>query len=69
MDHGIKDTQKRSKYEAGLVIDIKKTIQTLGEGKVQMNELGTLLVHEECPHDCLLGCISTDDELDHFWQR
>ena len=69
MAHGIKDTEKRAKYESALVIDIKKVIRTLGPDMVQMNELGTLLVHDDIPHDCLLGLISTDKELAHFWQR
>lgn len=67
MTHGIKDTNVRPKYESGLVIDLKKLTKDLPEGMVQMNELGTLLVHCDIPHDYLLRLLNTDVDLKHFW--
>jgi len=67
MTHGIKDTNVRPKYESGLVIDLKKLVKDLPEGMAQMNELGTLLVHCDIPHDYLLRLLSTDDDLKYFW--
>jgi hypothetical protein len=67
MTHGIKDTNVRPKYESGLVIDLKVLTAGLPHGMVQMNELGTLLVGCDIPHEYLLALISTDDELTHFW--
>lgn len=67
MCHGIKDTNVRPKYESGLVIDLKKLVNYLPEGMVQMNELGTLLVHCDIPHEYLLRLLHTDDDIKHFW--
>lgn len=67
MTHGIKDTNVRPKYESGLVIDLKKLTRDLPEGMAQMNELGTLLVHCDIPHEYLLQLLSTEDDLNHFW--
>ncbi|QKF94473.1 hypothetical protein QKU48_gp1015 [Fadolivirus algeromassiliense] len=67
MTHGIKDVNVRPKYESGLVIDLKKLVANMEHGKVQMNELGTLLVHDDIPHEYLLACLHTDEDLNHFW--
>ena len=67
MTHGIKDTDVRPKYESGLVIDLKKLIRTLPPGTVQINEIGTLLVNEDIPNSCILNLISTDEEIEFFW--
>ncbi len=67
MTHGIKDVNVRCKYESGLVIDLKKLVADIPYGKVQMNEIGTLLVHDDIPHQYLLRCLITEDDLNHFW--
>lgn len=67
MVHGITDMD-RPKYQAGLVLDIKKIVETLSPGSVMLNELGTLLVTESIPHDCLLACIHTDEQVNKFWR-
>lgn len=67
MNCGIKDDNVRPKYESGLVIDLRKLVSMIEPGKVQINEIGTLLVSDDIPHECLLDCINTDDKLEHFW--
>jgi hypothetical protein len=32
-----------------------------------MNEIGTLLVHDDIPNSCIINLISTDDEIEYFW--
>jgi hypothetical protein len=67
MTHGIKDTIVRPKYEAGLVINVTKLISIMPYGYVQINEIGTLLVHDDIIHDCLLDCIINDTDIEKFW--
>lgn len=67
MTHGIKQTNIRPKYESGLVIDLRKLVEILPYGTVQMNEIGTLLVHDDIPNSCIINLISTDDEIEYFW--
>lgn len=68
MAHGIKDDVERPKYQAGLVIDVKKLVSLLAPGTVLTNELGTLLVYDDIPHECLLHCIISDDDIETFWK-
>jgi hypothetical protein len=68
MSHGIKENNVRPKYEAGLVIDLKRFV-TNYPGNCQINEIGTLLVHIDIPHEYILGCVATDEELEHFWNN
>ena len=68
MVHGINDTVKRTKYEAGLVIDIHKLAGILNEGCVMINELGTLLVNDDIPRSCIVDLIVTDEQLNQFWR-
>jgi hypothetical protein len=68
MVHGINDDVSRPKYQAGLVIDLEKLCHILPEGMVQINELTTLLVHDDIPHECLIACLYTDDDLNYFWR-
>jgi hypothetical protein len=67
MTHGIKETNQRPKYESGLVIDVQKLIEILPSGMVQMNEIGTLLVHQDIPNSCIIHLIYTDDDVENFW--
>lgn len=67
MVHGITDMD-RPKYQAGLVLDIKKIVETLPPGSVMLNELGTLLITESIPHECLLDCIHTKEQVNKFWR-
>ncbi|AYV75322.1 MAG: hypothetical protein Terrestrivirus1_196 [Terrestrivirus sp.] len=79
MTHGIKEASDdqpnqpnqpiRQKYESGLIIDIKKLVSTLPNGSVYINELGTMLVNDDIPHDCLLYHLSTDQDLEFFWNN
>jgi hypothetical protein len=69
MVHGIDDTKKRPKYEAGLVIDMLKLSEMLPKGNVQINEIGTLLVHSDIPHACIVDCLHTEKQLNNFWRR
>lgn len=57
----------RMKYQAGLVIDIKKALTILPPGSVMMNEIGTLLITESIPHECLVTSIETKEDLAIFW--
>jgi hypothetical protein len=66
MVHGI-GVMKRPKYESGLVIDIHKLIETLPSGSIMINELGTLLVEVNIPHECLLDIIE-GDKVETFWR-
>lgn len=68
MVHGINDTVSRPKYQAGLVIDIHKLAKTISNGCVQINELGTLLVTEDIPHECLVTCLISEEDLNTFWR-
>jgi hypothetical protein len=68
MVHGINDQVSRPKYQAGLVIDIYKLAGILPRGSVQINELGTLLVTQDIPHDCLLTCLISEEDLNIFWR-
>lgn len=67
MAHGIKTDVERPKYQAGLVIDVKRLVSTLPEGSVLMNEIGTLLVNADIPRDCLLYCIESEQDVEAFW--
>lgn len=67
MTHGIKETNQRPKYESGLVIDVEKLIETLPSGMVQMNEIGTLLVHQDIPNSCIISLIDKNDDVENFW--
>jgi hypothetical protein len=68
MTHGIKDTNVRPKYESGLVIDLKRFVADHPDpGNIQINEIGTLLVQIDIPHEYLLACLDTDEDLVHFW--
>jgi hypothetical protein len=67
MAHGIRVTVERPKYQAGLVIDVPKLIATLPAGAVKQNEIGTLLVNGDILHECLLHCISTEEDVEAFW--
>jgi hypothetical protein len=69
MVHGIDETKKRPKYQAGLVIDLTKLVSILEIGKVKMNELSTLLVETDIPHSCLVDLLHTEDQLNIFWRR
>lgn len=66
MVHGISD-QKRPKYDAGLVFDVKQLISQLPMGSVIINELGTLLISCNIPHNVLLAHLYTEDQLNLFW--
>lgn len=66
MVHGIAE-KDRPKYEAGLVFDVRKLV-ALKPNTVLMNEIGTLLITENIPHECLLACIYTDEDINNFWQ-
>lgn len=68
MVHGINDDISRPKYQAGLVIDLERLCNVLPEGMVQINELTTLLVHQDIPHECLIACLHRDDDLNYFWR-
>jgi hypothetical protein len=68
MVHGINDTVSRTKYQAGLVIDLVKLTSTLPRGSVQINELGTLLVHDDIPSDCIIELLHTPTQLNVFWR-
>jgi len=68
MVHGINDAVSRPKYQAGLVINLKRLCEVLPCGAVKMNELGTLLVYEDIPFECLVECLHTNDDLDTFWR-
>jgi hypothetical protein len=68
MVHGINDDVSRPKYQAGLVIDLVKLSQMAPHGCVQINELGTLLVHTDIPHECIVELLSTDEQLASFWR-
>lgn len=67
MAHGIRVTVERPKYQAGLVIDVPKLIKVLPAGSVKQNEIGTLLVNGDIPNECLLYCISTEEDVEIFW--
>jgi hypothetical protein len=68
MSHGIKPSgDGRKKYESGLIIDVVKLVSILPPKSVMINELGTLLVDKNIPHDCIIDCIDTDEKLDYFW--
>jgi hypothetical protein len=67
MVHGITQME-RPKYQAGLVLDIRKIVETLPPGSVMLNELGTLLVTESIPHECLLACLHTEEQVNKFWR-
>jgi plasmid stabilization system protein ParE len=67
MTHGIMDTRERKKYESGLVIDVERLVQTLPSGTVRSNEIGTLLVSDDIPPECLIHIIDSDEDLDAFW--
>lgn len=69
MTHGIKDTDVRPKYESGLVIDLKKLVEDHKDQKgiIQINEIGTLLVQIDIPHEYILACLNTDEDIAHFW--
>ena len=67
MAHGIKEDTERPKYQAGLVIDVNKLLNILPAGSVRMNEIGTLLVSSDIPHDCLLYCIENEKDVEFFW--
>lgn len=67
MTHGIKETNYRQKYESGLVIDVEKLIHILPLGMIQMNEIGTLLVHQDIPHSCIINIIDTENDVENFW--
>ena len=68
MVHGINDTVSRPKYQAGLVIDLKRLCAILAPGMVMINELGTLLVFDDIPHECLITCLHTNNQLSTFWR-
>jgi hypothetical protein len=69
MSHGIRPSDDgRMKYESGLVIDVKRLVSILPEKSVMINQIGTLLVDRNIPHECLIDCIDTDEKLDFFWQ-
>jgi hypothetical protein len=67
MTHGIKVTRERPKYQAGLVIDVPMLVAKLPAGAVKQNEIGTLLVNGDVPHECLLYCISSPEDVEAFW--
>lgn len=71
MNHGIDDQITRQKYEAGLIIDIEKLANYYkSQDKkdiIFINELNTLLVMDDIPHECLLSCIHTTEQLNQFW--
>ncbi|MBA42651.1 MAG: hypothetical protein CMF62_01405 [Magnetococcales bacterium] len=66
MVHGI-GVMERPKYESGLVIDIHKLIKTLPKDSIMMNEIGTLLVKENIPRNCIIELLK-DEKLDIFWR-
>ena len=68
MVHGIKGTVERPKYQAGLVIDLEKLSKTLPNGMIQINEIGTLLVYDDIPFECLIDCLHEDRQLQIFWR-
>lgn len=67
MTHGISTNWNRPKYQSGLVLDIQKIVNTLPAGSVMLNEIGTLLVTETIPRECIIACINTDELIDKFW--
>jgi hypothetical protein len=69
MTHGISDEAIRQKYEAGLIFDIQKlAFFYKGHRNILINELGTLLVLDDIPADCIICCIHTDEDLNTFWR-
>lgn len=72
MTHGISDTMSRQKYEAGLIFDISVLVnyyESMGvKDLVLLNELETLLVLDDIPHNCLVQLIETEEELNKFWR-
>jgi hypothetical protein len=71
MTHGISDEVTRQKYEAGLIFNVQKLVahfEAQGlEDQVLLNEINTLLIQDDIPPDCIIGLISTPEELDAFW--
>jgi hypothetical protein len=68
MTHGIKENSTRPKYQSGLVIDVKKLTNILPYGNVQHNEIGTLLVHQDIPHSCIITLIDSEEDIEYFWK-
>lgn len=66
MTHGIKDVDVRPKYEAGLVFNVRKLVNDF-PGSVQINEIGTLLVHVDILHEYVVKCIHSDEDVEYFW--
>ena len=67
MVHGLYKENVRVKYESGLVLDIPKMVDLLPEGSVMINELGTLMVTQNIPHECIKSHLSMDT-IDSFWR-
>ena len=71
MVHGISDENVRPKYESGLVFDVKALAKYYEDNgivnAILINEIGTLLVHDDIPHECIVTLIDGEDEIDKFW--
>jgi hypothetical protein len=67
MTTGISDKIIKKKYEAGLVIDLKKLVSSI-PNSVFINEIGTLLVLEDIPRDCIIAHLYSKSDIDRFWR-
>jgi hypothetical protein len=67
MVHGLYKENVRVKYQSGLVLDIPKIVEMLPTGSVIINELGTLMVTKNIPHECIKAHLSVDN-INVFWR-
>lgn len=71
MSHGISEEMTRQKYEAGLVFDIKLLAEHYESrclnDHILINEINTLLVHDDIPAHCIIDLLISDDDLNRFW--
>lgn len=72
MQHGISEgdgEEPRRKYEAGLVVDVRKLLSSVEDGKVQINEIGTMLVSCNIPRECIISALIEDEDISTFWRE
>lgn len=59
-------------FEAGLIIDVLKLatyFKDIGlEKSLLINEVDTLLILNDVPHDCIIELLSTEEELKLYWR-
>lgn len=65
-NYGVKGTSKKN-YTSGLIINFGRMVNTLDSGAIQINELDTILVHQNIPETCIVGFIR-GEELENFWK-